>query len=81
MKKKNILITWVITILFLLLLLWGGFSLIWGMQQEDTPLFISMGVWGILLLILLPVMIMMIVTAVQRKKEIQQEDEDDLSQY
>ena len=81
MKKRNILLTWIITILFLLLTAWYGITIIWGISQEEAPFLVQAGIWGIVILILIPVMIMMIVTAVQRKKEINEEDDDDLSQY
>ncbi len=82
MKRKNIILTWIITALFLLFTGWCGILLFWTMSQEDdVPLFISGGITGIIFLILVPVMIMMVVTAVRRKREIEEEDEDDLSQY
>ena len=82
MKKRNIILTWIITVLFLLLTGWYGAVLYWSVRsEEDIPFLVKGGVVGIIFLILLPVMIMMVVTAVQRKKEIEREDEDDLSQY
>jgi hypothetical protein len=82
MKGKNMVLTWIITALFLLFTGWIGIAIYWGLSQEkDVPLIISGGLTAILVLILIPIMIMMVVTAIKRRKEIKEEDEDDLSQY
>ncbi|MDC7233608.1 MAG: hypothetical protein PQJ58_10270 [Spirochaetales bacterium] len=82
MKRKKHFLTWLITILFLLLMIWTLMASVWGMGQDHTaPAWLKAGFMGLTVLIIVPIMIMMIVTAVHRKKEIDEEDEDDLSQY
>lgn len=82
MKRKKHFLTWFITILFLLLMVWTLMASIWGVGQDySTPGWLKAGFMGLTVLIIVPIMIMMIVTAVQRKKEIDEEDDDDLSKY
>ncbi|MBF9017197.1 MULTISPECIES: hypothetical protein [unclassified Oceanispirochaeta] len=82
MKKRKHFLTWLITIMFLLLMIWTLMASIWGVGQDYTiPAWLKAGFMGLTVLIIVPIMIMMIVTAVHRKREIDEEDEDDLSQY
>ena len=82
MKKRKKMLTWLITLLFLVITGWYALVIIWSVRQDGSiPVLIKGGLAGIIVLILLPIMIMMVVTALRRRKEIDEEDEDDLSQY
>ncbi len=81
-KRKKHFLTWLITALFVLVLLWTLMASLWGVGQDHTsPVWMKAGFMGLTVLIIVPVMIMMIITAVHRKREIDEEDEDDLSKY
>jgi len=82
MKRRQIVITWVITVLFLLFTSWYGIILLWSASRGDEiPGFLRWGLLAIVLLLIAPLMALMIITAVSRKKEIEKGEEDDLGEY
>ncbi len=82
MKRKKHFLTWLITTLIVLILLWTLLASLWGVGQEQIyPVWVKAGFMGLTVLIIVPIMIMMIITAVHRKREIDEEDEDDLGKY
>ena len=78
-RKKQILITWVIAVLAILVMVGYGAAMLLGASQQDVPVVVR----GLLIAVSLAItafIIMMIITAVRRKREIE-EDDDDLGQY
>jgi len=81
-KRKKIIITWVITVIILILTGWYAVVVLWGLGQDgEVPGIIRWGLLGVVFLILIPIMVMMVITALRRKKEIDEGEEDDLGEY
>ncbi len=79
MKRRQKILTWVIALVFVLILIgYGVLSL--GVLGKDAPAPIK-GLSVVTGAALVTVIIMMVITAVQRNREIEEEDKDDLSKY
>ncbi len=75
MKGRKHALTWIITGLFLVLMVITLIGSLWGLGQDQaTPLWFKAAFMGLTVLIIIPFMIMMVVAALQRKKEIDEEE-------